>query len=421
MTEGLPVRRFRRSLRFSWRRAGDAGRCLFLVPEAGVPCGVRDYTSKLVSSLRRQPLGEAYEEVPVAPLGIASAARRILRADTIVFSFPLLAWSRTVLLPILLLLLGSATGRRTVLFLHEWSDLHPLRRATYLPFVALCRTIIMLSPTVKAGFQSDPVVKWASSKCRLALHAPAVLRPATRESSSRVEQVQKFASGCDIVIGYFGSIYRRKEPAVLLEVCRYLRRNHIRASVLFVGGFTNSIDGYESRFLQTVRAMGLEDAVFVTGYVESTPELFALLECADVFLYLFPEGLTTRRSSVLTSVEAGRPVLVPDPACAAEVSHHPGYCSLIRDGAVQLIPREAALPQIADAVVAAARRGPIARPVDFEAWWELAAASVSGVLGFGADSFGGASAWCGGKAAGSPPASRVTPRRSRTRNRLSSK
>jgi glycosyltransferase involved in cell wall biosynthesis len=390
VTEGLPVRRFRRSLRFSWRRAGDAGRCLFFVPEAGVPCGVRDYTSKLVSSLRRQPLGEAYEEVPVAPLGIGSAARRILRADTIVFSFPLLAWSRTVLLPILLLLLGSATGRRTVLFLHEWSDLHPLRRATYLPFVALCRTIIMLSPTVKAGFQSDPVVKWASSKCRLALHAPAVLRPATRESSSRVEQVQKFASGCDIVIGYFGSIYRRKEPAVLLEVCRYLRRNHIRASVLFVGGFTNSIDGYESRFLQTVRAMGLEDAVFVTGYVESTPELFALLECADVFLYLFPEGLTTRRSSVLTSVEAGRPVLVPDPACAAEVSHHPGYCSLIRDGAVQLIPREAALPQIADAVVAAARRGPIARPVDFEAWWELAAASVSGVLGFGADSFGGA-------------------------------
>jgi glycosyltransferase involved in cell wall biosynthesis len=149
-----------------------------------------------------------------------------------------------------------------------------------------------------------------------------------RGRAVRVEQVQKFASGCDIVIGYFGSIYRRKEPAVLLEVCRYLRRNHIRASVLFVGGFTNSIDGYERRFLQTVRAMGLEDAVFVTGYVESTPELFALLECADVFLYLFPEGLTTRRSSVLTSVEAGCPVLVPDPACAAEVSIIPDIVRL---------------------------------------------------------------------------------------------
>jgi glycosyltransferase involved in cell wall biosynthesis len=335
-------------------------------------------------------LGEAYEEVPVTPFAIGSAARRILRADTIVFSFPLLAWSRTVLLPILLLLLGSATRRRAVLFLHEWCDLHPLRRATYLPFVALCRTIIMLSPTVEAGFQSDPVVRWARSKCRLALHAPPVLRPATRESSPRVEQVQKFASGCDVVIGYFGSIYRKKEPTVLLEVCRHLRRNQVRASVLFVGGFTNSIDGYESRFLQTVRAMGLEDAVFVTGYVERAPELFALLECADVFLYLFPEGLTTRRSSVLTSVEAGRAVLVPEPACAAEVSHHPGYCALIRDGAVQLIPRDASLPQIADTVVAAARRGPIARPVDFEAWWKLAAASVSSVLGSGADSFGGA-------------------------------
>jgi hypothetical protein len=95
------------------------------------------------------------------------------------------SWSRTVLA----LLQGSATGRTTLLFLHEWSDLHPLRRATYLPFVALCRTIIMLSPTVKAGFQSDPVVRWARSKCRLALHAPPVLHPATRKSSSRVEQV----------------------------------------------------------------------------------------------------------------------------------------------------------------------------------------------------------------------------------------
>ena len=389
MTEGLPVETFRRSLRFFRGRAGRTGKCLFLVPDAGVPCGVRDYTSKLVSSLRQQPLGEAYEEVPVAPHHIGSAARRILRADTIVFSFPLLAWSRMVLLPIVLMLLGAASRRKTVLFLHEWSDLHPLRRATYLPFVALCRTIIMLSPTVKAGFQSDPLVKWAGSKCRLALHAPAVLRPATRDSSARVEQVQKFARASDVVIGYFGSIYRRKEPTILLEVCRYLRRNQVHASVLFVGGFTNSIDGYEDRFLQTVRAMGLEDAVFVTGYVDNTPELFTLLERVDVFLYLFPEGITTRRSSVLTSVEAGRPVLVPDPACATEVSHHPGYRALIRDGAVQLIPRDAGLPQIAEAVVAAARRGPIGRPVDFEAWWELAASSVSSVLGSGVDSFSG--------------------------------
>jgi hypothetical protein len=64
---------------------------------------------------------------------------------------------------------------------------------------------------------------------------------------------------------------------------------------------------------------------------------------------------------------------------------------LIRDGAVQLIPREAASSQIADALVAAARRGSTARPVDFEAWWELAAASVSIALGSSADDLGSAS------------------------------
>jgi glycosyltransferase involved in cell wall biosynthesis len=391
VTAGWPIQRFRCSPQSLWRRTEGARRCLFLVPGTGAPCGVRDYTSKLIRSLRRGPLGEVYEEVPVAPLGIGSAARRVLRAETIVFSFPLLAWSRTVLLPILLLLLAFATRRRVVIILHEWSDLHPLRRATYLPFVVLCRTIIMLSPTVKRGFESDPVVKWAKSKCRLALHAPPILRPAVRERSRRVDQIQKLTGGCDVIIGCFGSIYRGKEPTDLLEVCQHLRRDEIRASVLFVGGFTNSIDGYEGRFFQKVKAMDLEDAVFVTGYVESAPELFALLECADVFLYLFPEGLTTRRSSVLTSVQTGRPVLVRNPACATEIAHHPGYCSLIRDGAVQLIPREAASSQIADAVVAAAWRGSTARSVDFEAWWDLAAASVSIALGSSADDVSSAS------------------------------
>ena len=232
----------------------------------------------------------------------------------------------------------------------------------------------------------------------------------TREQLARRAGLQEFARASEVVIGYFGSIYRRKEPTHLLEVCPYLRQNQVRASVLFVGGFTNSIDGYESRFFQTISAMGLQDAFFVTGYVENTPELFTLLECADVFLYLFPEGITTRRSSVLTSVEAGRPVLVPDPACAAEVDHHPGYRSLIRDGAVQLIPRDAGLPQIAEAVIAAARLGPIGRPVDFEAWWELAASSVSSVLGSNADSVGSADQ---PRAAGKPPAL-VRPRASRT-------
>jgi hypothetical protein len=69
VTEGLPVRGFRRSLRFSRRQAGEAGRCLFLVPETGPSCGVRDYTSELVRSLRRQSLVKGCEEVPVARIG----------------------------------------------------------------------------------------------------------------------------------------------------------------------------------------------------------------------------------------------------------------------------------------------------------------------------------------------------------------
>ena len=61
VTEGWSIRRSRRSPQFSWRRTGGAGKCLFLVPKKGLPCGVRDYTNKLVRSLRRRPSGEAYD------------------------------------------------------------------------------------------------------------------------------------------------------------------------------------------------------------------------------------------------------------------------------------------------------------------------------------------------------------------------
>ena len=78
-----------------------------------------------------------------------------------------------------------------------------------------------------------------------------------------------------------------------------------------------------------------------------------------------------------------------------------------------MIAREAVLPQIADAVVAAARRGPIARPVDLEAWWELVAALVSSVLGSSARQL-----WrCASARRGQSRRARVTARRRRARNR----
>ena len=70
-----------------------------------------------------------------------------------------------------------------------------------------------------------------------------------------------------MVIGYFGSIYKGKDAAALLDVCGHLRTRGIRALIVFAGSFTHSLDGYEQQFRSKVREFGLDEQVIVTGYI----------------------------------------------------------------------------------------------------------------------------------------------------------
>jgi glycosyltransferase involved in cell wall biosynthesis len=359
-------------------------RCLFLLPRSNEECGVESFARLLVSALQ-----DDYPEQGFAVLAVSDrwrdlpdVFRKIADADQVVFSVPLVAWKRVLLLPLAILLLTWLARRPVNVFLHEWTAMHWLRRLTLAPFVWLSRTIIVVSPFIAEGLADT----WwlfgaAAKKCRLVPNAPTLRRPLEPHVTERVRRVRDAIKRCDVVIGHFGAIYQGKAPTALLDVCNHLRRRGLRAAIVFVGGFLNSIDGYEQQFWAKVAALGIQDRVIVTGYIADEAELYTLFEEVGCFLFLFPEGLTARRSSVIHTLQSDRPVVVTAPRTMAEFAHHAGFTRLIEAGVLSFITEGADLNAIADQLMAVAKQGK--RPgsaIDWNAWWRATTAATHAAL-----------------------------------------
>jgi glycosyltransferase involved in cell wall biosynthesis len=221
----------------------------------------------------------------------------------------------------------------------------------------------------------------AARKCRLVPNAPAIRRPGAPRVTERVLRVREAAKGCDVVIGYFGAIYKGKAATALLDVCANLRQSGIRAGIVFVGSFIRSLDGYEQQFWSKVAEYGIADQVIVTGYIADEAELYTLFDEVGAFLFLFPEGLTARRSSVIHTLQSDRPVVVTAPRAMAEFAHHAGFTRLIEAGALSFIPEGADLRTIADQLLAVAKQGKRpASAIDWDTWWRATTAATHAAL-----------------------------------------
>jgi glycosyltransferase involved in cell wall biosynthesis len=361
---------------------GTPQRCLFLLTPSGEECGVESFARSLVSELQTAYPDKGYGLLPVSARwrDLPAVMRAVARADRVVFSVPLMAWKNILLLPVVILLFARIVGCQVVVFMHEWGALHRLRRLTLAPFVLLSRTIIVVSPLIANEIASTRWVAGAAKKCRLVPNAPTV-RPRERHITERVQRLRAAAQSCDVVIGHFGAIYKGKASTALLDVCEHLRGRGIRALIVFIGSFPPSLDGYEQQFWSKVAEYGIEDQVIVTGYVSNEAELYTLFDEIGAFLFLFPEGLTARRSSVIHCLQSNRPVVVTAPRSMSEFAHHKGFSSVIEAGALSFIPDHTDLRTIADRLLIATKQGERAKPViDGEAWWRATTAATDTAL-----------------------------------------
>jgi len=358
-------------------------RCLFLLTPTSEQCGVESFARLMVSELQKNYPDDGYAVLGVSGRwrDLPALLRKIAKADQIVFSAPLVAWKRKLLLPFAILMFARLARRPVNVFMHEWGAMHWLRRLTLAPFLLASRTIITVSPYIAGELANARWLFGAAAKCRLAPNAPVIRRPREPNVTERVQRVREATKRCDIVIGYFGAIYKGKAATALLDVCDALHRRGVRATVLYVGSFLNSIDGYEQQFWAHVAALGIEDRVIVTGYVADEAELYTLFEEVGCFLFLFPEGLTSRRSSVVHTMQSDRPVVVSAPRSMAEFAHHAGFRRLIEGGTLWFVPDDADLAAIADQVLVAAKQGGRSTAaVEWDAWWRATTAATRAAI-----------------------------------------
>ena len=289
-------------------------------------CGVGQFTRRLATTIERiDPGTSSTLTLTRADGSIADIWRAVGSAATVVCNFPIVAWKRVILQPLAALVIARLRRRKIVLIQHEWGGLNWMRRITYIPALLLADTIVMFSSLVRRELADDPLLGWTVNKCMLAPLPPNIEVPAEAADSELRRRLAAARASGRLVIGHFGSIYPGKQPNALLEIGAILKAGGQKPLIVYIGSFIRGVDNVEEEFYARAAELGLTDDVIVSGFVASDAEVFGLFSEVDAFCYPLDEGLTARRSSVLTCVQSGRPLIVTGPALPDEFDHHPRF------------------------------------------------------------------------------------------------
>jgi len=358
-----------------------AYQALFLGAGPHMTCGVGQFTRLLQETVEKLEPGSCTSLTLTRSEGtVGELWRATGSARSVICNFPLVAWKRVMLRPLLALGIARLRGRRVVLIQHEWGGLHWARRITYMPALLLANTIVMFSPLVRRELAGDGVVGWAAEKCVLAPLPPNIEAPPGIVDSRLRQRLAAARESGRLVIGHFGSIYPGKQPNALLHIGAILKARGLKPLIVYIGSFIRATDNVEEEFYARAAELGLTDDVIVSGFVASDHEVFGLFSEVDAFCFPFGEGLTARRSSVLTCVQSGRPVIATGPAEPDEFDHHPRFKELIDRGAIVLVPRGSDDDAYADRIASALQWPSVHAPFDFDGWWRDVAKAVRAQL-----------------------------------------
>jgi glycosyltransferase involved in cell wall biosynthesis len=352
-------------------------RALFLGAGAQMQCGVGQFTRLLYETIEKlDPDSCTTLTLTRSEGSVADIWRAVGSARNVVCNFPIVAWKRVIVRPLLALAIAQLRGRRTILIQHEWAGLHWLRRVTYVPALLLADTIVMFSPLVRHELAEEAIVGWTARKTVLAPLPPNIEAPAGIVDTRLRRRLAAAREQGRLVIGHFGSIYPGKQPNALLSICATLKERGQKPLLVYVGSFIRGVDKVEDEFYARAAELGVIDDIIVSGYLASVHEVFGLFGQIDAFCYPLDEGLTARRSSILASVQSGQPVIVTGPADPGEFDHHPRFKELINRGAIILVARGSDDGIYADRIVSALKWPSVQTPFEFDGWWQDVARAV---------------------------------------------
>lgn len=322
---------------------------LVFVSAARQLCGVEAFSRLLASHFG------ARATTHVLDADLPRLAHALKDRNAVIFNFPIVGWKRQLFSPGLAALFARLMGKDVVVFLHEWLALDWKRRIVLAP-VVLCATRLAFSaPEISDEFDATRFSRLVTRRRQVVPIPPNILPSETKTESEHSRALSAQRRAGRLILGQFGSIYPKKQSAVVLQVAAELLHAGHDVGVVFAGSFIKGMDNVEENFFARVRELGLSDRVTVTGYIAGDDMLAGIFAEIDVFCYLFAEGLTARRGSVLAAALSERRVVVNAPAVTAALDHHDLFKRLIETGTIRLVPTDADIPAVAAAVLAAGK------------------------------------------------------------------
>jgi glycosyltransferase involved in cell wall biosynthesis len=362
-------------------RRGSPRQIVFLGAGSEMQCGVGHFTQRLADVMERRTPGDCTELTLTRTEGTVSGLWQVVGdARAVVCNFPIVAWKRVIVRPLLALAMARLRRRRVIVIQHEWSSLNWMRRITYIPALLLADSIVMFSPLIKRQLAESPIMGWLVRRCVVVPLPPNIAAPRQIADSPLRQRLASARRDGRFVIGHFGSIYPGKQPEAVLEIGALLKPRGRRPLLVFIGSFIRGVDRAEEAFYERVVQLGLASDVIVSGFVASEQELFGLFEIVQAFCYHLEEGLTARRASIVACTQSGKPVVVTAAEDADEFAHHPRFQELIARGSIVLVPRGAGNDAYADALEAAVDRPAEPPSFDFEGWWSDTAIAIDAEL-----------------------------------------
>ena len=334
-------------------------RYLVFVSDAARTCGVEEFTRQLARRFG------ARARAQILKADLAGLARALKDTDAVVLNFPVVAWKRKLVSPFLAALLARLFRREVVVVLHEWQALDWKRRLVLAPVVFLAGRVCFSAPEIAAEFAASRLSSVTTRDRRIVPIPPNLVPPPVLQPSAHSQALREQRRNGRLILGQFGSIYPKKQSTAVLHVAARLIEEGHDVGIVFAGSFIKGMDNVEEEFFGLARRLGVMDRLLVTGYIAGESELFAIFREIDVFCYLFPEGLTSRRGSVLAAALFGKPVVVNAPENAGALDHHGLFRRLLATGALRLVATHADIPTVAQAVLDAHRQAP--EVLDFHA------------------------------------------------------
>jgi glycosyltransferase involved in cell wall biosynthesis len=295
--------------------------------------------------------------------------------DSLVINFPIVAWKRVIFTPLLAFVMALARRKKTILVAHEWDDLDWRRRLILGSLTLFAKQIMLSSPMVREQYLRSGFARIVRTRASIVPIPPNIERVRVAVPSLLAQEIRMRREN-KIVIGHFGSIYPKKQCDFVLLVAAEMKKMGRDVLVVFVGSFVKGLDRVEEDFYEQLDLLGLRNDVIMTGYVEHSGEIFAVFDEVDCFIYRFSEGLSSRRASVLTCLQTGKPVWVNAPAGADEFFHHRIFSFALENNILRLLPANADAKAYATALATASPKER-SRPIEmFEATWRDAARAL---------------------------------------------